>query len=124
MISYSVRNHSAFFTANYQINPKTSLFANVVYNDGRGSMGNINFNPALLVGQPVGFDYIAAQEIGRYSALSIGRTQQMYGVNQQVAPNWVLSLVGYYSNYRDRQPYLFDANGRTVGVHGGLSYTF
>lgn len=125
MMSYSVRNHTAFIAANYEPRTGTSLFTNIVFNDGRGSMGNINLNPALLTaGSPAGFDYIAVSEIGRYSALSIGRTQQMYGINQQVAPGWTLSVVGYYANYKDRHPYLFDTNGRTAGVHAGINYAF
>ena len=123
-MSYSVRNHTAFLAANFEPRPGTQFFANVVFNDGRGSMGNINLNPATLVGSPAGFDYIAVSEIGRFSALSIGRTQQMCGLNQQLTPNWVLSVAGYYANYKDRQPYLFNANGRTAGVHGGINYVF
>ena len=123
-MSYSVRNHTAFVAANFELRAGTSLFTNLVFNDGRGSMGNINLDPTILVGSPAGFDYIAVSEIGRYSALSIGRTQQMYGVNQKIAPNWTLSVVGYFANYKDRQPYLFDANGRTAGVHAGINYAF
>ena len=124
MISYSVRNHATFVSANYKVNDRTSLFANVSFNDGTGTMGNLSLNPTTLVGSPAGFDYIAVSEIGRFSALSIRRTQQIYGINQQIAPGWVLSVAGYYADYKDRQPYLFDANGRTAGVHGGISYIF
>ncbi len=124
MMSYSVRNHTALFSANYQVNDNFSLFASIVYNDGRGSMGNIGLDPNQVIGTPPGFDYRKISEIGRFSALSVGRTQQTYGLNYRFAGNWVLSASGYYANYNDRHPYLFDANGTTAGVDAGLSYIF
>jgi hypothetical protein len=39
MMHYSTRNHTAFATANYEVNARLSFFANLVYNDGRGSLG-------------------------------------------------------------------------------------
>lgn len=123
-MSWSVRNHTAFFAANYQVNENLSLFANLVINDGRGSLGNLSLDQTQVAKVPAGFDYYKISEIGRFSALSIGRTQQMYGVNYQFAPNWVATMVGYYADYNDRHPWLFDTNGRTAGVHGGISYIF
>lgn len=123
-MSYSVRNHTAFVAANYQVNEQFSLFANVVFNDGRGSLGGIDLDPSKAAGIPPGFNYPAISEIGRYSALSVGKTQQLYGLNYEFQPNWVLSVVGFHGRYEDRHPYLFDANGRSSGVHGGVSYVF
>ena len=123
-MTYSVRNHTAFIAANYNVNEKVQLFANIVYNDGRGSMGNLELDPSGLVDQPPGFDYLKISEIGRFSALSIGRTQQMYGVNWKFQPKWMLSVSGYYANYDDRAPYLFDRNGGSAGAHGGITYMF
>ena len=123
-MSYSVRNHTAFFAANYHINEKFSLFANLVLNDGRGSMGGIDLDSNNVEGTPPGFNYAAVSELGRFSALSVGRTQQIYGMNYRFQPNWVLSVVGYYGRYDDRHPYLFDANGRSAGAHAGISYVF
>jgi len=124
MMTYSVRNHTAFIAANYQVSERFSLFANLVFNDGRGSLGNLELDPTQAEGAPPGFNYRDISEIGRYSALSIGRTQQMYGFNWEFAPNWVASVVGYYANYVDRHPWLFETDGRTAGVHGGISYIF
>jgi hypothetical protein len=124
MMSYSVRNHTAFVAANYDVNEKVQLFANIVFNDGRGSMGNLALDPSGLPGQPPGFDYYKISELGRFSALSIGRTQQIYGANWKFHPNWMLSISGYYGNYDDRAPYLFDRNGKSAGVHGGITYLF
>jgi hypothetical protein len=36
----------------------------------------------------------------------------------------VLSWVAYHGRYKDRQPYRFDANGRTSGAQGGISFVF
>ncbi len=124
MMSYSVRNHTAFIAANYDINDRVQLFANVVLNDGRGSMGNLELDPSGAAGIPPGFDFYKISELGRFSALSIGRTQQIYGVNWKFMPNWMFSLSGYYSDYDDRSPWLFDRNGTSAGVHGGITYIF
>ncbi len=124
MMHYSTRNHSAFATANYDVNDKVSLFLNVVYDDGRGSLGGINLDTNQISAIPPGFDYVAVNEISRFSGLNVRRVQQLYGMNYQFSPNWVASLVGYYGSYKDRQPYLFDTNGRSAGVHGGISYVF
>lgn len=124
MMSYSVRNHTAFGAANFRVNDKVSLFANLVFNDGRGSLGNLELDPTGVPATPAGLDYQKISEIGRFSALSIGHTQQIYGMNYQFAPNWVASLSGYYADYKDRSPWLFDTNGRTSGVHAGVSYVF
>ncbi len=124
MMHYSVRNHAAFAAANYEVNAKVSLFANLVYNDGRGSLGGIDLDTKQISAVPAGFDYAAVSEIGRFSALNVERVQQIYGMNYQLSPNWVISTVAYYGRYKDRQPYLFDANGRTSGVHGGINYVF
>ncbi len=123
-MSYSVRNHTAFFAANIRVSDKVSLFANLVYNDGRGSLGNLDLDPSRVEKTPAGFDYVKVSEIGRFSALSVGRTQQIYGVNYRFQPNWVVSVSGYYGHYDDRHPYLFDTKGRSAGVHGGISYVF
>jgi hypothetical protein len=121
---YSTRNHTAFATANYEVNARLSFFANLVYNDGRGSLGGINLDTTQVPAIPAGFDYAAVSEIGRFSALSGRRTQQIYGMNYQLSPHWVLSWVAYHGRYTDRQPYLFDANGRTSGAQGGINFVF
>jgi hypothetical protein len=124
MMSYSVRNHTGFFGANYELNDKFSLFANVVFNDGRGSLGNLLLDQTKVPAIPPGFDYVKISEIGRFSALSIGRTEQQYGFTWKFKPNWVASLAGFHEDYDDRQPYLFDTNGSSAGFHGGISYIF
>ena len=73
---------------------------------------------------PAGYNYAAISELGRYSALNVRRVQQVYGMNYQFAPNWMMTVTGLYDSYKDRQPYIIDANGRTTGVHAGVSYIF
>ena len=124
MMSYSVRNHTAFVAANFQVSDKLALFANLVHNDGRGSLGNLSLDSTEVAAIPSGFDYAKISEIGRFSALSIGRTEQTYGMNYSFTPNWVLSASAYYSDSTDRHPWLFDTNGRTAGAQGGISYIF
>lgn len=124
MMSYSVRNHTATVAANLRITDKLSLFASIVHNDGRGSLGSVDLDASQVPAIPPGFDYAKISEIGRFSALSIGRTQQVYGLNYNFTPNWVLSASAYYSDYDDRSPYLFDTNGRSAGAEAGISYVF
>lgn len=124
MMNYSVRSHSAFAAVDYEATSKLNLFANLVYNDGRGSLGGINLDTTQITTAPAGFNYAAVSEIGRYSALNVRRVQQVYGLNYQFAPNWMLTAAGRYDSYKDRQPYIVDANGRTSGAHVGVSYIF
>jgi hypothetical protein len=121
---YTTRAHTAFAAANYQAHERLGLFANLVMNDGRGSMGGINLDVRQIPAVPAGFDYGAVSEIGRFSALSARRIQQVYGLNYQFHPHWTLSWVAYHGRYRDRQPYLYHAGGRSAGVEGGLNYVF
>jgi len=123
-MSYSVRNHAGFVAANYQVNERLGLFANLVVNDGRGSLGGINLDTSTVLGVPPGFDYTAISEIGRYSSLSVGRVQQLYGLNYEFRPKRVLSVTGFHDRYTDRDPYLFDAAGSSAGAHAGISYIF
>ena len=65
-----------------------------------------------------------SKQAGRYSSLSVGRVQQLYGMNYEFHPNWVLSVTGFHGQYTDRDPYLFDAAGSSAGAHAGISYVF
>jgi len=124
MMSYSAANHTAYVAVNYRASDKASLFANVAYNDGHGALGNLYLNPSGLPGIPPGFDYGKISEIGRFSALGMRWVEQVYGLNYQFHPRWMLSISGYWASFKDRRPYLINATGRTAGVQGGLSYVF
>ena len=124
MMDYSVRSHTAMATLNYELSRKLGLFANLVYSDGRGSLGGISLDTTQVVQIPAGFNYAAVSEIGRYSALNVRRAQQVVGLNYQFAPNWMMTVSGFYDSYKDRQPYIIDANGRVSGAQAGVSYIF
>ncbi len=124
MMHYSTRNHTAFTAVNYDVNERLTLFANLVLNDGRGSLEGINLDTRQIEAIPAGYDYGAVSELGRFSALNARRIQQIYGMNYQISPRWVLSWVAYHGRYKDRRAYLYDANGRTSGIEGGLTFVF
>lgn len=124
MMDYTVRSHVAMASVNYEVSSKVGLFANFVYNDGRGSLGGISLDASKLTATPAGYNYAAISEIGRYSALNVRQVQQVYGLNYEFAPKWMLTVAGHYNSYKDRQPYIVDANGRLAGAQGGVSYIF
>lgn len=124
MTRYSTRNHTVFGAANYQVNPQLSLFANVVYNEGRSSLGGLNLDTRQISAVPTGFDYSAVSDLGTYSALNVRRVQAVAGMNYAFSPRWTFSWTAYYGRYQDFQPYLLDTNGRSTGVQGGISYNF
>jgi len=123
-MQWTARNHNVFAAVNYEVSPKWMLFANVVWNDGRGRMGGLELDPARVSAIPPGFNYVALSELGRFSALNASRTQDIAGVNYKLTPNWTLNATYYFARFRDRSPYLMDATGRSQGVEAGVSYVF
>ena len=123
-MSWSAQNHNVFAAVNYQVTPKWSLFGNFQWSDGRGALGGINLDTTQIAGIPAGFNYAAVSEIGKFSALAAGWTQDMVGTSYDLSPNWVLNATYYFARYKDRSPYLLDATGRTQGVEAGISYVF
>lgn len=63
-------------------------------------------------------------DLARYSGLSVRRIQQAYGFNYQFSDRWALTWLAYHGQYKDRTAYLFDTNGRNMGVQAGLSLIF
>jgi len=100
---WSARNQNVFANTNYQVNPKLNLFANFIWNDGRGSLGGLNLDSTKVSAIPPGFSYAAITELGRFSALN---------------------ATYFYERFKDRSPYLLDATGRTTGAEFGLNYTY
>ena len=123
-MNWSAQNHNVFAAVNYQVTPKWSLFGNFVWSDGRGSFGGPSLDSSRVPAIPPGFNYAAISEIGKYSALAAGRTQDIAGTNYDLTPNWVLNATYYFARYKDRSPYLLDATGRTQGVEACISYVF
>jgi predicted porin len=121
---WSARNQNVFANTNYQVNPKLNLFANFIWNDGRGSMGGLHLDANNVSAIPPGFNYAAISELGRFSALNAARLQNVAGASYQLTPKWSLNATYYYERFKDRSPYLLDATGRTTGAEFGLNYTY
>lgn len=123
-MNWSAQNHNVSATVNFNITPKWSVFGNFLWSDGRGSMSGIDLDTRQVPAIPPGFNYAAISELGKFSALAAGRTQDMAGMNYDLSPNWVLNATYYFARFKDRSPYLLDATGRTQGVEAGISYVF
>jgi hypothetical protein len=121
---WTSRNQNVFGAVNYEVNPKLTLFGNFVWNDGRGTLGGLQLDTNQVPKLPDGFNYAAVSEIGRFSALNAGRTQNAAGVNYLLRPDWQFSATYFYARYKDRDPYLMNMTGRTQGVEFGLNYMF
>lgn len=102
---------------------RVELFANTVFTRGAATIFGLNYDPAALAGPTPGLDWdLMSQNFGIYSGLDVKYLSQVLGLNIKVADNLVLNTALEYHDYKDEQPYLYDATGRRVTSFAGLTW--
>ena len=102
---------------------RIELFANLMFTRAAATIYGLDYDAAALAGPTPGLDWdLMSQNFGAYSGLHVKYLSQVLGVNVRVTDNLVLNTALEYHDYKDEQPYLFDATGRRVTSFAGLTW--
>lgn len=108
-----------------QANRRLELFANLLFTDAKSSISGLNYDPGALAPLLVGLDYrVMSSAFSGFSDLSVQRTDFSLGANHRLSEELILKMRVDFSQYDDRQPYLFDSTGRYVSFAAGLNWVF
>lgn len=118
-------NHNGFVNLQVLATPRLELFATAFVNQGEGTIGGLMFDPSILPQQPAGLDFVLqSTTMPGFSDLKVRQAAQAVGANYRVSENLMFNAVVQYDDYKDKQPYLFDATGRRVSFMAGVNWIF
>jgi hypothetical protein len=124
---YRGDNQSAWAAVQLLATERLEIFANTMWNAGDGAITGVNFDPSTLPvpGNPTGLDFgLMNQSMSAFSALKVRHLIQTAGVNYRLTDKVLFNSQVGYNDYKDSTAYLFDATGRYLTFHAGLSWVF
>ncbi len=124
MMDYWGDHHTALFNTEFNLSERTRLYTQFTFNTSSSSLGNISLSTAGLPGTPAGFSYVNVSDYGTNSNLRIRRLLQVVGMEHRVAERFVVTNEIWWNDYKDGEPYLFDTNGRSLGLRVALYWVF
>jgi hypothetical protein len=117
-------NHAALFNTEWQMNEGTRLYTQFSFNESSSALGDLLLSTNGLPGVPAGYDYAAISDLGGYSDLRVRRVLQVVGFEKRIAERLVFNNELWWHDYDDGEPYLFNTNGRNIGLRVSMHWLF
>jgi hypothetical protein len=115
VIRNSNNDHTAWAAVNVRASDRITGYGQFVLTESSASFRGPSLDPSTLPGQPPGFDYTAAADLGDYSKLDIRWWNVEAGLRHALRNQLMMDYALTYHNYKDRSPYLFDTTGKNWG---------
>ncbi len=98
---------------------------NSTFNRGTAAIAGVNFDAGALATPLRGLDFnLMNATFADFSDLRIRQLVHAAGFTYRLSGNLLANGSVEYHDYRDEQPYLFDATGRRVFTYAGLTWMF
>ena len=124
MMDYWGDHHTALLNTEFSLSERTRFYTQFTMNHSSSSLGNISLSTAGLPGTPAGYNYVNVSDYGTNSDLRIRNFIQVLGMERRIADRFVFTNELWWQDYKDGEPYLFDTNGRNLGVRVALHWIF
>jgi hypothetical protein len=121
---YRGHHHAALFNTDFTLSDRTRLYTQFSFNQSRSSLGDLVLVTTGLPGLPAGYNYANVSDLGDYSGLHLRRFLQVAGMEHRLGERLVLQNELWWHDYKDDDPYLFDTNGRNIGLRFSLHWLF
>jgi hypothetical protein len=112
------------FNTEWQMNERSRFYTQFTLNESSSALGDLLLSTSGLPGSPVGYDYGAVSDLGSYSDLRVRRLLQVVGYERRIAERLVFNNELWWHDYDDGEPYLFNTNGRNVGLRVSVHWLF
>ncbi len=122
---YDIDTHIMFLNANYALDDRVSLFANITYNNTAAKMMNLDLDPAQLDNIPASpFEFVDLKEAVEYSDLHTKQLIGEVGCDYMFNQTWAFKGVVSYYLFDDLAPYLYDTTGKAWSFYVAAVYSF
>jgi hypothetical protein len=125
MAGYKNDVNNAWLAVQVYPSARLELFANTAVNTGAASITDFSYDAGALTGPLFGLDFpLQSSSMSGFSNLRLNRTSVSAGANYRFSQHLVLNTMLVYENFRDDEPWLYDATGKFLNVYAGVSYLF
>ena len=128
-INYAANNHAVLLNTELNLSGRTRLYTEFSLNESGSALSDLNLvASAASLNLPA--SYLASYnpttvgDYGNFSNLRVRHFLQVVGFEHRLSQHFISKQEFWWHDYTDGEPYLFDTNGRNLGLRVSFNYLF
>ena len=128
-INYTANNHAVMLNTDFTLSDRTRLYTQFSLNESGSALSDLDLvASAAALNLPA--TYLAVynpgnvSDYGTFSNLRVRRFLQVVGFEHRLSQRFITRQEFWWHDYKDGEPYLFDTNGRNLGLRIAFNYVF